>query len=382
MARPEAVIRGGKDWTLIHGDSCVDLADRPDESIDFSVYSPPFISLFTYTNSERDIGNCTTRAEFFEHLGYVTREVFRLTKPGRLSAVHIAQVTSTQATHGVIGLIDLRGMLIQHQIDNGWIYHGDITIDKDPQAQAIRTHSKALLFVQKNKDSSWLRPALADYIAVFRKPGENQVPIKCDLTNEEWIEWARPIWYGIRESDTLNAVEARGSDDERHVCPLQLGTIERCIRLWSNPGENVLSPFAGIGSEGYEAVRLGRKFVGCELKQEYADCAVKNLHAAERMKLQGKSQRSKGRRGELEALALLAEYGIDGELRYGQEERGGGLGDIDSTVGNFEVKRRASLPAWMRLTPEVRGVLVRQDRGEWMVLLRAKDALGRIRDDV
>jgi len=271
----------GKYWKLINGDSCEHLSDVADESVDFSIYSPPFISLYTYTASERDIGNCSTREEFFEHLGYVTREVFRLTRPGRLCAVHIAQVTSTQSTHGVIGLIDLRGKLIQHQIDNGWIYHGDITIDKDPQAQAIRTHSKALLFVQKAKDSSWLRPALADYIAVFRKPGENGVAIKCDLTNEEWIEWARPIWYGIRETETLNVTEARRDDDERHICPLQLGTIHRCVRLWSNYVETVLSPFAGIGSEGYEAVKLGRRFIGCELKPEYAACAVKNLRAAE-----------------------------------------------------------------------------------------------------
>jgi DNA modification methylase len=162
-----------------------------------------------------------------------------------------------------------------------------VCIDKDPQAQAIRTHSKALLFVQLKKDSSWLRPALADYILVFRKPGDNAVPIHPDLTNNEWIEWARPIWYGISETDTLNVAEARENDDERHICPLQLGTIERCIRLWSNPGELIASPFAGIGSEGYEAVRLGRRYIGVELKPSYATTAVKNLQNAERLKTQG-----------------------------------------------------------------------------------------------
>lgn len=187
----------------------------------------------------------------------------------------------------MIGLIDLRGAVTAAFVKEGFIYHGDVCIDKDPQAQAIRTHSKALLFVQLRKDSSWLRPALADYILVFRKPGDNAVPIHPDLTNNEWIEWARPIWYGIDETDTLNTAVAKENDDERHICPLQLGTIERCIRLWSNPGELVLSPFAGIGSEGYEAVRLGRQFVGIELKESYARTATKNLRVAETLRTQG-----------------------------------------------------------------------------------------------
>ena len=155
------------------------------------------------------------------------------------------------------------------------------------RAQAIRTHSKALLFVQLRKDSSWLRPALADYIIVFRKPGENAVAIHPDLTNNEWIEWARPIWYGIDETDTLNTAVAKENDDERHICPLQLGTVERCIRLWSNSGDLVLSPFAGIGSEGYEAVRLGRRFLGVELKTSYATTAAKNLALAATLRTQG-----------------------------------------------------------------------------------------------
>jgi DNA modification methylase len=277
----------GDDWTLINGDSCEELPLLNPESVDLSVYSPPFLSLYTYTASERDIGNCDTADQFLEHMGYVIRELFRVTKQGRHTCVHIAEVTSTKQTHGVIGLIDLPGMMIRAYTAAGWIYHGRITIDKDPQAQAIRTKSKALLFVQMRKDSSWLRPALADYVLVFRKPGENAVPIHPDISNEDWIEWARPIWYGIRESDTLQAAEARADDDERHICPLQLGTIERCIRLWSNPGELVLSPFAGIGSEGYEALRLGRRFFGIELKPTYADLAVRNLRTAEALKLQG-----------------------------------------------------------------------------------------------
>jgi DNA modification methylase len=192
----------GADWTLINGDSCEELPKLPDNSVDLSVYSPPFLALYTYTNSERDIGNCSSPEEFVEHYSYVIREVLRVTKPGRISAVHCAYVTSTKSAHGVIGLIDLPAMITAAHQRAGWTFHGVVTIDKDPQAQAIRTHSKALLFAQKDKDSSWLRPALADMILVFRKDGDNEVPIKCDLSNEDWIEWARPIWYGIRETDT------------------------------------------------------------------------------------------------------------------------------------------------------------------------------------
>lgn len=270
----------GEGWTLRNGDCIEELSTLAAASVDLSVYSPPFSSLYTYSASEHDIGNCATHQEFLAHMRFFIDQLLRVTKPGRLTCCHIAQVTSTKATHGVIGLIDLRGAMIQAYTDAGWVYHGDICIDKDPQAQAIRTHSKALLFVQLRKDSSWLRPALADYILVFRAPGDNAVPIQPDLTNNEWIEWARPIWYGIDETDTLNTAIAKENDDERHICPLQLGTIERCIRLWSNPGELVLSPFAGIGSEGYEALIRGRRFFGIELKASYYQTAVKNLKTA------------------------------------------------------------------------------------------------------
>lgn len=283
------------DWTLVQGDSIEVLAaEGRSDSIDLSVYSPPFLSLFTYTNSDRDLGNCSSHAEFFEHYGFLIRDLLRVTKPGRLTAVHVAQVAAMLERDGYIGLKDFRGDVIRAYSAAGWIYHGEVCIDKDPQAQAIRTKSKGLLFVQMKKDSSWSRPALADYILVFRKPGENVTPITHDasnplsaLSNDEWIAWARPIWYGIRESDTLQVAESREEDDERHVCPLQLGTIERCIRLWSNPGELILSPFAGIGSEGYEAVRLGRRFFGVELKPSYYEVARKNMLAAEHKKAQG-----------------------------------------------------------------------------------------------
>ncbi|HLF79624.1 MAG TPA: DNA methyltransferase [Dehalococcoidia bacterium] len=270
----------GPNYRLLLGDSSERLAELAPETVDLSVFSPPFLALYTYTPSERDVGNCGDEATFLEHFGYIIDQLMRVTKPGRNCAVHIAQVTATLAHDGWEGLKDLRGMTIGAFQERGWIYHGEVCIDKDPQAQAIRTHSKALLFVQLRRDASWLRPGLADYILVFRKPGKNAVPIHPDITNDQWIEWARPIWYGIRESDTLNVAAGRANDDERHIAPLQLGTIERVVRLWSNPGELVLSPFAGIGSEGYVALQQGRRFVGIELKRSYYEAARGNLERA------------------------------------------------------------------------------------------------------
>lgn len=277
----------GDGWVLNVGD-CVDgMAEMPDDSIHLSVYSPPFLGLYVYSNSERDMGNCASSEEFFEHYAFMLKELLRVTLPGRLTCVHVQQVSAMLERDGYIGIKDFRGWTIAAYEKNGWIYHGEVCIDKDPQAQAIRTKAKALLFVQMRKDSSWSRPALADYILIFRKPGENPVPIDMErITNNQWIEWARPIWYGIKEGDTLQVAEARSDDDERHVCPLQLGTIERCITLWSNPGETICSPFAGIGSEGYEAIRLDRKFIGFELKPTYAQLGARNLRTAEQRKTQ------------------------------------------------------------------------------------------------
>ena len=205
----------------------------------------------------------------------------RVTKPGRISCVHVQQLTSTKTTHGIIGLTDFRGQVIQAHVDNGWIFHGEVTVNKDPQAQAIRTKAQALMFVTKNRDSSMTRPALADYLLMFRKPGDNAVQIKNDVSNEEWIDWAQPVWLDIRETKTLNERVAREEADERHICPLQLDFIERCVRLWSNPGETVLSPFAGIGSEIYQAVKFGRYGLGIELKESYWRTAVNNLQTLE-----------------------------------------------------------------------------------------------------
>lgn len=271
----------GRDWTLYHGDSVEVLPGLPADSIHLSVFSPPFMSLYVYSATERDLGNSGSPAQFWRHFGFVIDELMRVLVPGRVACVHVAQVAKTLATHGEIGFFDFRGMTIRAFQRKGWAYQGEACIDKDPQAQAIRTHAKGLLFVQLRKDSAWMRPGLADYILIFRKPGANPIPVKPDITNDQWIEWARPVWYGIEESDTLNAADGRDPDDERHVCPLQLGTIERCVRLWSNPGEIVLSPFAGIGSEVYQAIRSGRKGVGVELKRRYFEAAVRNCRRAE-----------------------------------------------------------------------------------------------------
>lgn len=271
----------GAGWTLYNGDSCDVLKAIPDASVGLSVYSPPFASLYTYTASERDLGNSASYEQFFAHYRFIVGELLRCTLPARRSCVHVQQVTTTKATHGVIGWRDFRADVVREHVDAGWVYDGEVVIDKDPQAQAIRTKSKALMFVQKNKDSAWSRPAMADYILLFRSPGESVAPVNTDVTNEEWIRWARPIWYGIKETETLNVAEARNEKDERHICPLQLETIRRCLRLWSNPGDVILSPFAGIGSEGYEAVKNGRRFVGVELKPDYFRVAVKNLKHAE-----------------------------------------------------------------------------------------------------
>jgi DNA modification methylase len=273
----------GEGWMLYNGDSCEALEGLPPDSVDLSIFSPPFISVYTYSATERDLGNCVKEEHFWEQFTFISTQLLRVTKPGRNVCVHVSQVALQKAKDGVIGLKDFRGHMIQHFLDQGFIYHGEVCIDKDPQFQAIRTKAKALLFVQLHKDSAWSRPAMADYILVFRKPGENKVAIRPDISNDEWIQWARPIWTGIRETDTLQFAEARSEDDTLHLCPLQLPVIDRCIRLWSNPGEVVLSPFAGIGSEGYQAVKRERRFIGVELKPEYFKVAAKNLRRAESM---------------------------------------------------------------------------------------------------
>lgn len=286
----------GNGWRLMLGDSCERLAEIPDDSIDMSVCSPPFDSLFTYSPSVRDLGNSATRGEFLDHYRYIVEHQLRVTKPGRVACTHVQQLTTTKTTHGFVGLSDFRGDLIRLFQSVGWIFHGEATIWKDPQAQSIRTKAFSLAFQTKNRDSVNCRPALADYLLIFRKPGDNavKIPHKAtggEVTNDDWIEWAGPIWfdktgdiggekYGpvwttIRETETLNARLGREDADERHIAALQLEFIRRCVLLYSNPGETVLSVFGGIGSEPYVAVKNGRKAISCELKRSYWQSAVK-----------------------------------------------------------------------------------------------------------
>ena len=267
----------GNDWMLYNGDSAEVLPGLPDESVGFSVFSPPFSSVYTYSPSERDLGN-NNETDFWRHFGYISSELLRVMKPGRLVAVHVANLPAYENRDGASGRKDFRGDTIRHFESVGFVYHSEICIDKNPQAQAIRTHSKGLLFAQLRRDAAWMWQAWADYICIFRAPGTNAEPVDATgISENDWIEWARPVWSGLRETDVLQAKDAREHDDERHLAPLQLPVIERCIRLWSNRGDVILSPFAGIGSEGYVALRHGRKFIGIELKPAYFRVAAQHL---------------------------------------------------------------------------------------------------------
>lgn len=272
----------GERWRFLLGDSADRIREIPDNSVDMSIYSPPFESLYTYSASPRDMGNSLDRDDFFAQYGYIIRENLRIQKPGTECIVHVQQTTTTKSTHGVIGMTDFRGDVIRAYQAAGWVYFGEKCIDKDPQAQAIRTKAHSLMFVTKNRDSSHSRPALADYGLIFKKPGERDRPVQTDITNEEWIELARPVWYGIQEGNTLNARIARESDDERHLTPLQLDFIEKFIRLYTNPGETVFTAFGGVGSELYVAVKLGRRALGIELKASYWRTGVEYLIDLER----------------------------------------------------------------------------------------------------
>ncbi len=277
----------GEGWRLMLGDSCERLAEIPDDSVHLSVCSPPFAQLYNYSPSPRDLSNSTSRDDFFEHYKFIIAEQLRVTMPGRVAAVHVADITIQKVLHGYIGVSDFSAQVVRAFEDVGWIFDGRITIDKDPQAQAIRTKSQSLLFVTKDRDATMLRPAMPDYLLKFRKPGDNPVPVKSDVSNEDWIQWARPVWLDIRETNTLNVRVAREDADERHICPLQLDLIERCVRLWSNPAsavdepETVLTPFAGIGSEVYVARQHGRRGLGVELKPAYWNTAVANMQRLE-----------------------------------------------------------------------------------------------------
>jgi hypothetical protein len=275
--------REGENWTMHRGDCVEVLRGVPDESVDFSIFSPPFASLYTYSASDRDMGNCTSHDEFHEHFRFLVRELSRVTRPGRLLSFHCMMLPTSKTRDGVIGLADFRGDLLRAFTAEGWIFHSEVTIWKDPVTAMQRTKALGLLHKQIKKDSCMSRQGIADYLVTMRKPGENAHPVTHtneDFPVELWQRYASPVWMDIDPSDTLQYRSAREHNDERHICPLQLGVIRRALKLWSNPGDLVLSPFAGIGSEGYVSVQEGRRFVGVELKESYFGQACRNLDAA------------------------------------------------------------------------------------------------------
>lgn len=278
----------GDGYTL-HNADCIDLArEIESDSVGFTIFSPPFSSLFTYSNSDRDMGNSKSEGQFFQHFGYLTDELLRITQPGRLMAVHCMQLTTSKTNDGFIGIRDFRGDLIRLMQSKGWIYHSEVCIWKDPVVAMQRTKALGLLHKTIKKDSSMSRQGLADYLLVFRKPGQNIVPIS--HTPEQfpvslWQRYASPVWFDINQTRTLNYREARHEDDVKHICPLQLDVIERALELWSAPNDLVFSPFLGVGSEGYCSVKAGRRFIGSELKPSYFDQAVKNMEDAKRESL-------------------------------------------------------------------------------------------------
>lgn len=277
---------GGDGWTAILGDCVNVLKDVDSDSIDYSIYSPPFASLYTYSDSLADMGNCLNHSEFFEHFRFFVAEQFRVTKPGRNVSFHCMNLPTSKERDGVIGLTDFRGELIRIFQQAGFIYHAEVSIWKDPVTAMQRTKALGLLNRQKNKDSCMSRHGIPDTLVTMRKPGVNLNPVthtNDDFPIKEWQEVASPHWNDINPSDTLQRTSAREEDDERHICPLQLEVIQRLIKLWSNPGDLVLSPFMGIGSEGYIALQMGRRFLGIELKESYFNVAVRNLAESVRL---------------------------------------------------------------------------------------------------
>lgn len=271
------------DYALYCGDSCEVLTEIPSNSIHYSIFSPPFGALYVYSNSDRDLGNSRSDGEFNEHFKFIISELYRVIMPGRLLSFHCMNIPTSKEKDGFIGIKDFRGELIRAFQDAGFIYHSEVCIFKDPVTQMQRTKALGLLHKQIKKDSSMSRQGLADYLVTMRKPGNNPEPIT--HTDESfpvrvWQRYASPIWTDINQSDTLQYKSARENKDERHIAPLQLGVIKRGIELWSNPGDTVLTPFMGIGSEAYMAVKMNRRAVGIELKDSYYRQAVANVKEA------------------------------------------------------------------------------------------------------
>lgn len=278
-------------YRVHHGD-CIPhmMKDMPPASVDHAVFSPPFPSLYAYTSSAADVGNSEDlKGEAKLHLSFFYRALSRVLKPGRVALVHVSQIVRMKRAGGQ-GMFDFRGLNIRLAERAGLIYEYDWIVRKNPQSQAIRTKSRELQFAGLESDRARTRGAMGDYLIKFTAPGENAVAIdaKGQVSRNQWIEWAECCWRDIRETDTLNVAEGRGEDDTKHICPLQLGVIERSVRLNSNPGETVFSPFAGVGSELYTALRLGRRAYGCELKDEYHAACVRNCERA--LAMVGKEQ--------------------------------------------------------------------------------------------
>lgn len=303
----------GEGWRLIHGD-CVEAAmAMPTDSVDFTIYSPPFASLYTFSDDPRDMSNCRTDEEFWQHYRYLIAESFRVTKPGRLVSVHCMPLPTSKLRDGFIGVRDFPGMIIREHEAAGFHFHSEVVIRKDPVAAMQRTKAIGLLHKQVAKDSTLSRMALADYVVTMRKPGDNQAPVAGEFDvyygNEAgpaealpiednwngrqmvrpgdrrysiavWQRYAEPVWLDINQGDVLSHHDARDEKDERHIAPLQLTVIRRCVDLWTNQGDVVFSPFAGIGSEGHVALQMGRKFLGVELKPSYFAQAKRNLAQA------------------------------------------------------------------------------------------------------
>lgn len=302
-----------EEYSIYHADTVEVTKALPSESVGFSVFSPPFESLYTYSNSDRDMGNSKDSNEFWQQYLFLVKEQFRVMKSGRIIAIHCMNLPTSKQNDGFIGIRDFRGELIRVYQEAGFIFHSEVVIWKDPVVAMQRTKALGLLHKTIKKDSSMSRMGIPDTMIMMRKPGQNEEPVSGAFTyyvgdspapgfkrhewddNREcwtveeasmntsvdvWQRYASPVWMDINQTDTLNFREGRDSDDERHICPLQIDVIQRCMQIWSNPGDVVWSPFMGIGSEGYVALKMGRKFIGAELKESYFNLAARNLECA------------------------------------------------------------------------------------------------------
>ena len=272
----------GDNYALFNGDCVEVVRGMPDASVDYSIFSPPFASLYTYSNSPRDMGNVRNDDEFFEQFDYLVQELRRVVKPGHNVSFHCMLLPASKERDGYIGLKDFRSDLIKAFQKRGFIFHSEVVIWKDPVTAMQRTKALGLLHKTIRTNATMCRQGIPDYLITMRTPGDvvDRVAHGPDLPVDEWQKLASPVWMDINPSDTLQYQSAREHDDERHICPLQLEVIKRGIRLWTRPGDVVLSPFAGIGSEGHCAIQMGRKFIGAELKKSYYEQGARNLAAA------------------------------------------------------------------------------------------------------